>query len=312
MSLKFSFKVKKTSKHAARDVGKRAETVTTTHRGRGQEWRIPKEKPSDIHFPATIRAAAKLQKFRDKPSEVALAIYPEDIREKLRIYRAPMTMVFVLDLSESMLKSLDDVKEAMLKLHSDAYRYRDKVGLVVFKDMGAVVVQHPTSNLRLVTNKLLRLRMSGFTPLAGGMLKALEVLKEAKRRDASAIPVMVIVTDGDANVPLKRDLLTGEIREFDVFDVAFFEYEEQAMKDVFSVSDMIKKEGVHTVVVGMAPKSTDTQSVSTGSIATRMIASITEGVYHEVSGRIVDNWERSDSEISEVILRAQRQISQFH
>ena len=312
LSLKFSFKVKKTSKHAARDVGKRAETVTTTHRGRGQEWRIPKEKPSDIHFPATIRAAAKLQKFRDKPSEVALAIYPEDIREKLRIYRAPMTMVFVLDLSESMLKSLDDVKEAMLKLHSDAYRYRDKVGLVVFKDMGAVVVQHPTSNLRLVTNKLLRLRMSGFTPLAGGMLKALEVLKEAKRRDASAIPVMVIVTDGDANVPLKRDLLTGEIREFDVFDVAFFEYEEQAMKDVFSVSDMIKKEGVHTVVVGMAPKSTDTQSVSTGSIATRMIASITEGVYHEVSGRIVDNWERSDSEISEVILRAQRQISQFH
>lgn len=32
-------------------VGKRVETVTTLHRGRPWGWKIPKEKPSDIHLP---------------------------------------------------------------------------------------------------------------------------------------------------------------------------------------------------------------------------------------------------------------------
>ncbi len=164
LSFKILFKIKETSKHTTSNVGKRAETVAAIHRGRARGWKIPEGKPSDIHFPATIRNAARMQRFRDKPSDTVLAIHLEDIREKLRIYKAPMTIMFVLDLSESMLHSIDDVKETMLKLHSDAYRYRDKVGLVAFKEMGAVVVQHPTANLKLVANKLLRLRMSGFTP----------------------------------------------------------------------------------------------------------------------------------------------------
>jgi len=311
LPFKFLFKVKKASKHATSNVGKRAETVAAIHRGRARGWRVPEGKPSDVHFPATIRAAARMQRFRDKPSNTALTIYPEDVREKLRIYKAPMTIMFVLDLSESMLNSIDDVKEAMLKLHNDAYRYRDKVGIVAFKEMGAVVVQHPTANLKLVANKLLRLRMSGFTPLAAGMLKALEVLKEAKRRDLSNIPVMVIISDGDANVPLRRDMQTGEIREFNALDVAFFKYEVDAIKDAISVSEMIKKEAVYTVIINTTSTSTGLPRTS-GSITTRMIASITNGVHHDASKGIIAHGQKSASEISEAIFQAQRQISHIH
>lgn len=61
----------------------------------------------------------------------------------------------------------------------------------------------------------MQVRARALRTLAAGMQKALEVLRESKRKDLSTIPVMVIVTDGDANVPLKRDSQTGEIREFD-------------------------------------------------------------------------------------------------
>lgn len=311
LPFRFLFKVKKTSKHTANRVGKRAKAITTIHRGRAHGWKIPHGKSADIHLPATIRTAARMQRFRDIPSNVALAIHPEDVREKLRIYKAPMTMIFVLDLSESMLHSIDGVKEAMLKLHSDAYRCRDKVGIVALKQMGAVAVQHPTTNLKLVANKLLRLRMSGFTPLAAGMLKALEVLKEAKRRDLSTIPVMVIITDGEANVPLRRDLQTGEIREFDALDAAFFKHEDEAIKDVISVSEMIKRESIYTVVINITSALVGSPAAS-GSITTRAIASITKGIHHEPLGSILGGGQKTASDLPEAIIQAQRRISRIH
>ncbi len=307
LHFRFPFRTQRRSKHAATTIGKRAEAITATYRGRAKGWKIPIGKPSDIHFPATIRVAARMQGFRSKDPSMALSILPEDIREKRRIYRAPMTIVFVLDLSESMLHSIDSIKEVMLKLHSDAYRYRDKVGIVTFKEMGAVVIQHPTTNLKLVANKLLRLRMSGFTPLAAGMQKALEVLKESKRRDLSTIPVMVIVTDGDVNVPLKRDLRTGQIRECDLLDAAFFEYEDEAIRDVLAVSELINRENIHTLVVNAVPSSLSWQE---GSVTTRMIASLTNGVHYELVGGAITR-EETFSRIPEAIYHAQRSMSKF-
>ncbi len=317
MHFRFLLKTKKSSKHAASSIGKRAEAVTATHRGRTRGWKIPKGKPSDIYFPATIRTAARMQRFREKPQDVALAIHTEDVREKRRIYRVPMTMVFVLDLSESMLHSVDSIKEVMLKLHNDAYRYRDKVGLVTFKEMGAVIVQHPTSNLKMVTNKLLRLRMSGFTPLAAGMQKALEVLKECKRRDLSTIPVMVIVTDGDANVPLKRDLQTGDVREFsndralNPLDAAFFKYEDEAVKDVVSVSELIKRENVYTVVINVIPVAGSLRTTS-GSFTTTMIASLTNGLHYELTGNMFTQNEQPVIDFSQAMHHAQKTVSEFN
>jgi len=280
-SLKVFFKASKPLRGVGYSVGKRGETITTLHRGRPFGWRLPQGKPKDVHLPATIRAAAAMQKAREKSNEIVLRILPEDVREKLRLYKAPMTMVFVIDLSQSMMFSIEEAKKAILKMHQDAYRYRDKVGIVGLKDTGAVVVQHPITNLKVVANKLLRLRISGFTPLAAGMLKAWEVLKEAKRRDSSTIPVMVIITDGEANVPLKRSLTTNEIRDFNPVDLAFFRHEDSAVTDVMTVSEMIRKEGIYAVVVNTNPVLAGPSA--SGFLVTEIIAKITNGSYHEVA-----------------------------
>ena len=277
--------------------GRRAETVTTLHRGRPSGWRLPHNKPKDIHLPATIRVAARRQRNREKPFETALKICLEDVREKVRLYKAPMTIVLVIDLSGSMLFSIEAVKEALLKLHGDAYRYRDRVGIVALKETGAVVVQHPITNLRVVAKRLLRLRISGGTPLATGMLKALEVLKEAKRRDSSTIPVMVIITDGSANVPLSRSLETSEIRKFDEVSIATRQYEDLAVRDVLSVSKMIRRERVHTIVVNTNPHFLGRETY--GFAVTEFIASTTKGRLHVV-GRAARDEELVKSIVNQI------------
>lgn len=301
----FFFKIQKPPRGTRSSTGKRAETVTTLHRGRPRGWKFPNGKPRDIHLPATIRAAAKKQKNRERSFKTALSICLEDVREKLRLYKAPMTIVFVIDLSKSMLFNIEEVKEAILKLHRDAYRYRDRVGIVVLKGTGAIVVQHPITNLRVVANKLLGLGVSGFTPLAAGMLKARQVLKEAKRRDRSTIPVMVIVTDGNANVPLTRSLEADEIRTFDPLDLAFFKYEDLAVEDVVSVSKMIKREGIFTVVVNTNPVIAGWET--SGFLITESIASITNGTHHIV-GRVRSKKELVERTF-EAIAQDQKQIS---
>jgi len=300
----FRFKTS-SAKKISSQAGKRAETITTLHRGRPRGWRYPRGKPRDVHLPATIRAAAIKQKHREKPLETALKITVEDIREKLRLYKAPMTLVFVIDLSGSMMLNIEAVKNALLKLHGDAYRYRDRVGIVALKDTGAVVAQHPTTNLRVVANKLIGLKISGFTPLAAGMLKAWEVLKEAKRRNRSTIPVMVTITDGSANVPLSRSLETGEIRHFDETGIITRQFEELAVRDVMSVSKMIRKDGVHTVVVNTNPHLYGRETY--GFSVTKQIASVTNGNLHVV-GRLASEEELAER-IVEKIAEDQRIIA---
>jgi len=274
------------------NLGRHAKALSAVQRGRPYGWTIPHGKTSDIHIPATIREASRRQSGRLGSSGVALKINVEDVREQLRSSKASLTMVLVLDLSGSMLFNLNAVREALMRLHGDAHRYRDRVGIVALKDFGAVVVQHPITNLRVVANKLVRLRVSGYTPLASGMMKAREVLREAERRDSSTVPVMVIITDGSANVPLKRSLETGELRTIEEPRVVVREYEDLAVKDVFAVSKIIKREGINAIVVNTNPHVYGRESY--GFEVTRLIASTTNGTHHvvgtlETKEKIVDN-----------------------
>jgi magnesium chelatase subunit D len=280
---KFSFKMKKTTRATSSFAGKRAETMTTIGRGRASGWRLPHGRPRDIHLPATIRAAARKHRPRKPGLETAFEIGVQDIREKLRRYKAPMTIIFVLDLSGSMMLNIDAIKRAILKLHGDAYHYRDRVGIVALKDTSAVVTQHPVTNLRVVANKLIGLKISGYTPLAAGMLKAWEMLKESRRRDPSTIPAMIIITDGSANVPLSRSLETGEVRTVEEPRIIVREYEDLAIHDVMSVSKMIRREGINTVVVNTNPHMYGRETY--GFAVTELIARNTNGRLHTV-GRL--------------------------
>ncbi|MBS7616860.1 VWA domain-containing protein [Candidatus Bathyarchaeota archaeon] len=263
--------------------GRHFQELTALRRGKPYGWRFPKGKPADIHLPASIRESARRQKGREKPLGLALQMCLEDIREKLMMYKTRFTMMFVVDLSGSMLLNVEAVREALLMLHSDTYRMRDRVGIVALKDTGAVVVQHPITNLRVVAKKLIDMRVSGFTPLAAGMLKALEILRETKKRDPSTVPVMVVITDGGANVPLKRSIETGEVRQIKETRIILREYEDLAVKDAVAVSKLIRREGIHTIIINTNPHFYGRETY--GFIVTELIALHTNGSHHAI-GRL--------------------------
>jgi magnesium chelatase subunit I len=176
-------------------------SVSSQNPGRYVWYEPARETPWDVAISPTIRNAALHSGLRRKPG-VAVEILPEDIQVKVKEYRSPLSVIVLLDMSESMISSLDNVARAILSLHKSAYRRRDRVGLIVFKGSRAVVLQKPTTNLNLVISKLFSVGASNFTPLPAGLSKALDILMEQIRRNRDLVPVLIVITDGIANIPL--------------------------------------------------------------------------------------------------------------
>jgi magnesium chelatase subunit D len=184
--------------------GRRQESKTDDRRGRytGAEAPRPGRQP-DVAVDATIRQAAS----RGPGSKGGLAVNvtPEDIRSKVRKRRVGASIVFCVDASGSMGAShrMEAAKGAVLDLLVDAYRRRDRVGLVAFRGSEAEVLLAPTSSVELAQLRLRSMETGGATPLASGIARSLEMIAAERRRDAEVVAWMVLVTDGRGNVGLK-------------------------------------------------------------------------------------------------------------
>jgi len=219
-------------------IGRQSKTKARSKRGRYVSYEFPKLRPWDVALGPTIRAAAPFQRSRDRTA-LALKVEVEDIRVKVREMRAPITMVLLLDMSESMVPSLVNVKNAILSMHDIANKRRDRVGLVIFKGQDAATLQKPTTNLNLVVKKLMEVGASDLTPLASGMYEAWRVLRNEKNKNKDAISVLVIISDGIANIPLGSPLSEYTRSRF----------LNHAQADVLDVASLLQREGVRTLVI---------------------------------------------------------------
>lgn len=194
--------------------GRRQETVASDSRGR-----YTRSEPAasgvaavDVALDATIRAAAPHQNSRD--GEMAIQIEPQDVYRKVRKRKVGASIVFCVDASGSMGADsrMDAAKSAILELLRDAYQRRDRVGLVSFRGDQAHTVLAPTASVELAQLKMRSLPTGGATPLAHGMLRALDLIESERKRDTETIPWLVIVTDGRANVGLNGGLGSEDAR----------------------------------------------------------------------------------------------------
>jgi len=217
--------------------GRRARTVTSTSKGRYSWYRIPKEEPRDIALGPTLRAAA-VHPSRGEAGP-RIEIRQEDLREKVREYRAPHSIVLVVDMSLSMVESVENVIKSVHELQRNVYRRRDRVGLIVFKGSKAFTIQHPTSNLDLVVKRLREVGASDFTPLAAGLYQAWKTLKQEKLRSREAVQSLVVISDGIANVPLSTPISPLTRRR----------YLSEAQADAFDVTRLLAKEKIRLHVV---------------------------------------------------------------
>lgn len=183
--------------------GRRCTTRTGASQGRYVKVRLPKGKVTDLAFDATLRAAAPFQRIREKKG-AALVIHNEDFRVKVREKRVGNTFLFVVDASGSMAakQRMRAVKGAILSLLTDAYQKRDKVGMIAFRKNTAELLLGITRSVDLAQKRLRDLPTGGKTPLAAALLKGMEILHAARLRDPDMVPVLVLVSDGKANVKL--------------------------------------------------------------------------------------------------------------
>ncbi len=183
--------------------GKRVRTHTGAHQGRYVRYTFPKGKLKDLAFDATLRAAAPYQRTREREG-TAVVIRSTDFREKVREKRTGSTILFIVDASGSMgvRQRMKAVKGAILSILNDAYQKRDKVGMIAFRKDSAQLLLGITRSVELAQKSLRELPTGGKTPLAGGLYRGYELLKAAKLRDLEMIPLLVLVSDGRANVGL--------------------------------------------------------------------------------------------------------------
>ena len=217
--------------------GRRARVVSSSSRGRYAWYQVPDGRPRDVAIVPTIKAASLKQVERQRLGE-GLVIKPEDVREKVREYSAPYSIVLLVDMSLSMIESVENIVETIYSLHSEVYRRRDRVGLVVFKGKKAYTLQHPTRNLDLVVQKLRDVGASDFTPLAAGLFQAWKTLKQEKLRNRDAVPHLYVVSDGIVNVPLDTPLSPLTRRR----------YTSDAQADAFDVARLLAKEEIRVHV----------------------------------------------------------------
>ncbi|WP_028803334.1 putative cobaltochelatase [Streptomyces sp. 142MFCol3.1] len=170
-----------------------------TEHGRTTGSRRPRGALTKLHLAATVRAAAPHQRVRGR-SGPGLVVRRDDLRQATREGREGNLVLFVVDASGSMAarQRMSAVKGAVLSLLLDAYQRRDKVGLVTFRGSAAEVALPPTSSVDAAAARLESLPTGGRTPLAAGLLRAHEVLRVERLRDAARRPLVVVVTDGRA------------------------------------------------------------------------------------------------------------------
>ncbi len=210
-----SLQVKPPDNRARPSGGRRARTVSGTPSGRYVGAAVPQEKASDLALDATLRAAAPHQVQRraevDNLTDVADApiflVEPWDVREKVRETKTGSLILFVVDGSGSMgaQRRMVAVKGAILSLLLDAYQRRDRVGLIAFRGTGAQVLLPPTSSVDLAHAMLQEMPTGGRTPLSRGLLLAMEVIEAEKLKDRNVLPLLVVLSDGRANVAMGSD-----------------------------------------------------------------------------------------------------------
>lgn len=152
----------------------------------------------------TLRAAAPWQTLRRRAAAAQgrhslIHVQADDLRISRLQQRAATATIFVLDASgSSALHRLGEAKGAVNLLLADCYVRRDQVAVIAFRGRSAELLLPPTRSLVRAKRALAALPGGGGTPLALGLEAALRLAAVVRR--SGATPVVVLLTDGRANI----------------------------------------------------------------------------------------------------------------
>jgi magnesium chelatase subunit D len=186
--------------------GSRTRTRSEDRTGRYVRPTLHQAVAGDLAIDATLRAAAPQQSRREK-GNLALAVADPDRRYKVREKRIGRHILFVVDASGSMGadRRMAETKAAILSLLLDAYQKRERVGLIVFRGVEASLALPFTHSVEMAQRYLTHLPTGGKTPLPHALKVAHDLLQQEKARHPQDAFLLVLITDGRANISLRRE-----------------------------------------------------------------------------------------------------------
>ncbi|MGE5416381.1 MAG: vWA domain-containing protein [Acidobacteriota bacterium] len=158
---------------------------------------------ADLAVPETIISAIKTSYARNKGR---LMIDKDDLHIYGKRTHAPMDVCLLVDASLSM--AGEKRQAACFMAQHILLTGHDKVAVITFQEMKARVAVPFTKNQRELDRGLRRIVPGGMTPLADGIMTALEEIANNKVQN----PTLILITDGEPNFPLwsydaKKDAL---------------------------------------------------------------------------------------------------------
>jgi len=272
-----------------RTSGRRNPTLARFNRGRYARHTIPSGKTTDIAFDATIRAAAPFQRERGAgmPGENAVIIRNQDIREKIRIGQISTATLFVVDASGSMgaANRMESAKGAIMSLLMDSYQQRDRIGMVAFKGDTADVLLPLCSSVDLAYNSLRELPTGGKTPLGAGLNSGLNILLGEKRKNDETIAIMVLISDGRANVSVNGGKV-GTVKE-----------------ELFAIAEEARSAGIHVIVL-------DAESM--GSSFVKMQLGYCREIAEHAGGRYYSVDQLSSGQVHDIVAQEQGSLIEMY
>jgi magnesium chelatase subunit D len=183
--------------------------VSLTARRSGRFIRDRQVRPvTDIAFSATIRTAAPHQQERGRVNGGKMELRASDLRQKVRERKTRALLIFVVDGSDSVMarQYMPQAKRLLLALLQNAYEKRDRVAMLVFRFAQGRVILPPTRNFARARRSVEELYIGGCTPLATGLLEGLRLAETERMRDPATMPVLIVLTDGLANIDLSGNM----------------------------------------------------------------------------------------------------------
>ncbi|MBP1624559.1 MAG: ChlI component of cobalt chelatase involved in biosynthesis, partial [Acidobacteria bacterium] len=159
-----------------------------------------------IAVDATLRQAA-LRSARDAHrSADTIRVRRDDFRKKQRVKPFENLIVFVVDSSGSMSLGprapMQAAKGAVLAILRKARQSRSAVALIAFGGRSADLVLPPTVSIAAAESILERLPSGGATPFAESLLQACRLIRSERLKNPNLRPILVILSDGEANIPV--------------------------------------------------------------------------------------------------------------